>query len=82
MSTATLTSKGQTTIPKEIRDYLKLHPGDQIDFIIQDDGMVSLAPARIDARELRAILHRPGMGTVSLAEMRRTVRSRAAGLSK
>lgn len=82
MPTATLTSKGQTTIPKEIREYLKLHPGDQIDFIVQNDGTVFLAPAVTDARELKGILHRPGMKPVSVEEMRAAVRERAASRTK
>ncbi len=82
MPTSTLTSKGQTTIPKEIRDYLKLHPGDQIDFIVQDDGTVFLAPAVSDARELKGVLHRPGMKPVSVEEMRTAVRKRAASWAK
>lgn len=82
MPSSTLTSKGQTTIPKEIREYLKLHPGDQIDFIVRDDGMVFLAPASINAKDLKAILHRPGMRTVTVEEMLRAVKSRAAALTK
>ena len=35
MTTATLTSKGQTTIPLEIRSYLGLHTGDKLIFIIE-----------------------------------------------
>ena len=43
MST-TLTIKGQVTIPKNIRDYLKLAPGDQVEFRFADDGTVHLVP--------------------------------------
>jgi len=82
MPTATLTSKGQTTIPKEIREHLHLHPGDQIDFIVQDDGTVVLAPAVTDARELKAILHRVGMKTLTVEEMSAAVRKRAAAKVK
>jgi antitoxin PrlF len=45
MST-TLTVKGQVTIPKNIRDYLRLAPGDRIDFAFSDDGSVRLSPVR------------------------------------
>jgi AbrB family looped-hinge helix DNA binding protein len=78
MPTATVTSKGQTTIPKEIRDYLKLHPGDQIDFIAADDGTVTLVPAMIDVTDLKAVLHRKGMKAVSVEKMRAVVKRRAA----
>ncbi|WP_390889297.1 AbrB/MazE/SpoVT family DNA-binding domain-containing protein [Leptodesmis sichuanensis] len=36
MLTSTITSKGQITIPKAIRDLLNLHPGDRIDFIVEN----------------------------------------------
>ncbi len=40
MSNATLTSKGQTTIPKEIRDRLGLKPQDKLNFTLLSDGTV------------------------------------------
>jgi antitoxin PrlF len=43
MST-TLTVKGQVTIPKNIRDHLRLVPGDQVEFEFADDGSVRLRP--------------------------------------
>ncbi len=55
MPTATLTSKGQTTIPKEIREHLGLKPGDRIDFLLIE-GEVVLRPARVDVRSLRGCL--------------------------
>ena len=82
MPTATVTSKGQTTIPKEIRDYLKLHPGGKADFITGDDGTVTLVPAMLDVMDLKAVLHRKGMKAVSVEEMKAVVRKRAAALSK
>ena len=45
MST-TLTSKGQVTIPKPIRDALQLKPGSAVDFSVNRDGEVVLQPAR------------------------------------
>jgi AbrB family looped-hinge helix DNA binding protein len=51
MSTSTLTSKGQTTIPKDVRKRLNLHPGDRLEFVIDEDGRVLVLPASIDASE-------------------------------
>jgi AbrB family looped-hinge helix DNA binding protein len=44
MDSATLTTKGQTTIPKRIRDHLGLAPGDEIRFFIRPDGSVLIMP--------------------------------------
>jgi antitoxin PrlF len=73
MAVATLTSKGQTTIPKEIRDLLGLAPGDKLDFVVESDGRVVLRPATRDVRELRGMLHKKGRKPVSLEEMDRAI---------
>ena len=78
MPTATITVKGQTTVPKEIRDFLKLNPGDKVDFIIESDGRVVIQPATIKVQELKGILHREGMKSVSYEAMNAAVRKRAA----
>ena len=44
MPTAKLTSKGQVTIPKEIRDALHLHTGDNIDFFVSENGEAIIRP--------------------------------------
>jgi AbrB family looped-hinge helix DNA binding protein len=76
MSVSTLTIKGQTTIPKNIRNHLKLKPGDRIDFIVQEDGEVVLKPATLDVRDLAGVLHRPGMKAVSVEDMSRAIKGR------
>jgi AbrB family looped-hinge helix DNA binding protein len=40
MASATVTSKEQTTIPKEVRDAAKLHSGDRIHFTVLEDGTI------------------------------------------
>ncbi|MBI5966290.1 MAG: AbrB/MazE/SpoVT family DNA-binding domain-containing protein [Deltaproteobacteria bacterium] len=76
MPTATLTSKGQTVIPKTIRDRLGLQPGDTLDFIVQDNGDVLIRPAVQDVRRLKGLLHRPGRSSVTVEEMNRAIRER------
>jgi AbrB family looped-hinge helix DNA binding protein len=73
MAASTLTSKGQTTIPKEIRELLGLEPGDKLDFIVEADGRVVLRPATLDVRELRGLLRKKGRKAVSLDEMGRAI---------
>jgi AbrB family looped-hinge helix DNA binding protein len=68
MPSASLSSKGQVTVPKVIRDQLKLKTGDRLDFIVEGDKVVLQAGTR-DLRSLRGILHRPGRKPISLDEM-------------
>ena len=41
---ATLSSKNQATIPKLVREYLNLKPGDRFKFFLQPDGSVVILP--------------------------------------
>ena len=45
MAAATLTSKGQITVPKEVRDALGVGPGDRVDFVRMEDGNFAVIPA-------------------------------------
>lgn len=76
MSSSTLTSKGQTTIPKDIREYLNLQPGHRIDFMIDEEGRVILRPATLDIRELAGILHQDRQEPISVEEMNKVIRDR------
>jgi len=76
MATSTLTAKGQTTIPKGVRDFLGLRPGDRLDFVIEGDKVV-LEPATADVRELRGVLHREGREPVTTEAMAAAVKRRA-----
>lgn len=73
MATATITSKGQTTIPKEIREKLKLHTGDKVDFVMGADGMVMLRPIKVDVRDLYGFMKKPGQRAVTLEEMEQAI---------
>ena len=79
MPSATITSKGQLTLPKSIRERLRLGAGDRVDFVVTDDGTVVLRPATVDVRELKGFLHRRGLKPLSVEEMNAVIRRRAAG---
>lgn len=69
MATATVTSKGQITLPKSIREHLRLDTGDVIDFIVNDEGEVIVRPITGDIMDLKGILHQPGRAPLSIEEM-------------
>ena len=70
MPTATVTSKGQITIPKRVRDALHVKPGDRVDFVIEDGGRVVVRSG------IGRALHRPGRRAVTLARMREVIARR------
>jgi AbrB family looped-hinge helix DNA binding protein len=55
MTIATLTSKGQLTLPRDVRDSLGLAPGDKVDSVVTDGGY-KLVPLRQDIRSLKGRL--------------------------
>jgi len=73
-----LTVKGQATIPKPVRDHLRLKPGDKVKFFIHPDGSVVLLP-QLSVANLRGILKKPLRRPVTLRAMREAI---AAGASQ
>jgi antitoxin PrlF len=73
MPTATMTSKGQVTIPKAVRDLLRVDAGDQIDFVVTDRGDVMVRGVSIDVRELKGLLKRPRRRAVTVEEMNKAI---------
>jgi len=65
MSLATMTSKGQITLPKEIREALGLEPGTKVDFRLLDDGRVEMRKAVPDPLAVAGILRREGERALS-----------------
>jgi AbrB family looped-hinge helix DNA binding protein len=63
-----MTSKGQTTVPQEIRELLKLKPGDRIRYVVRNGDVVIKAKNK-RLIDLAGILHRPGAPAMSLADM-------------
>jgi antitoxin PrlF len=76
MPSSTVTQKGQTTIPKEIRDYLGLRPGNRVDYVVDETGNVVMRPATYDIRDLHGVLQRPGRKALSVEDMNRVIRQR------
>lgn len=66
----TLTSKGQVTVPHEIRSRMGLKPGDKIAFSLLPDGTLVIRPKHHHIEELTGLLRRPGQPRVSLEKMR------------
>lgn len=69
MPTATVTSKGQVTIPKAVRDLLRVDAGDQIDFVLTDGGDVVVRGVNTDVRSLRGLLKRTRSRAVKVEVM-------------
>ena len=74
MPTSTLTSKGQLTVPKAIRDRLGLHEGDRVEFRVTGEGQVVVEAGTVDLRDLRGTLKGEGR-RVSVEEMEEAVRT-------
>jgi AbrB family looped-hinge helix DNA binding protein len=72
MTISTLTSKGQTTIPLEIRSYLGIHTGDKLEFIIDEAGRVIITPLTVDVSSLKGLLPKPKK-KVSIEDMKRAI---------
>ena len=68
MDTGTLTSKGQTTVPKKVREALNLRPGDKLVWTLKDGEAVVRAKNK-SIKELAGILARPGTHGHSAAEV-------------
>ena len=69
MPAATLTSKGQLTLPKKVRELLRVEAGDSVDFVIGADGEIRLRAGALDVRDLRGMLHKPGRKPLTLDQM-------------
>lgn len=85
MPAATLTSKGQITVPKEIRDALGVKTGDRLGFRIKDDGTVVVLAETVDLADLRGAI-RPRVRGVSVDDMQaavhKAIKARARGKAR
>ena len=78
MATATLTTKGQVTIPLDVRQRLGLDAGDRVEFVELESGEYAIKPAVGDVTSLKGLL-RKAARPVSVDDMDAAVRRRGAG---
>jgi AbrB family looped-hinge helix DNA binding protein len=71
MSDSTLTSKGQTTIPKEIRDSLGLQPGQRMTFTLMPDGTVLMRVKNKSIMDVAGRLRRKGQKRIPVDKLSR-----------
>lgn len=77
MITSTVSSKGQVTIPKKIREFLKVEKFDKIVFIPLEDGKVMITSKQTSVSELFGMLkHRKLQKPVSVEEMEIEIRKK------
>ncbi len=77
MPTATLTSKGQVTIPKSVREALGVDAGDRVEFLESSKGVYTVVAVSRDVRELKGLVAKPAR-PVSTDDMKRAVAKRAS----
>ena len=77
MASATVTSKGQITIPVRVREALGLNAGDRIEFVEIDKGKFAIVAATRSIRELEGMFHDKRRKPVSIEEMNAAIARRA-----
>ena len=78
MATATLTSKGQITIPSRVREALGLEKGDRVEFVEQAKGQFAIVAATRSVRELKGLFRRRRGKPASIEEMNAAIARRAS----
>jgi AbrB family looped-hinge helix DNA binding protein len=78
MAAATVTSKGQITIPLKVRNALGLQAGDRIEFVELEREKFAFSPATRSIRELKGLLRDRRRKTVSIEEMNAAIAQGAA----
>jgi AbrB family looped-hinge helix DNA binding protein len=77
MATATLTSKGQITIPVDVRNDLKVDAGDRVEFVQIAPGRYEFVAATHNVTELKGMFG-TATKTVSIEAMNRVIAERGA----
>ena len=74
----TITSKGQVTVPKAIREQLHLRPGDKLDFLLDEGGGLRVEPVTGSVTQLKGMLPKPER-PVTLVEMEEAIAAAGGG---
>ena len=77
MPTATLTSKGQITIPVQVRNDLKVDTGDRVEFVKIAEGRYEFVAATHSVQELKGMFGKPAR-SVSIDDMNKAIARRGA----
>ncbi|AYF47571.1 AbrB/MazE/SpoVT family DNA-binding domain-containing protein [Pseudomonas fluorescens] len=77
MATATLTSKGQITIPVQVRTALGLETGDRVEFVEMENGQFSIIAASHRVQDLKGLIRKPAEA-VSIEEMNQAIAAQGA----
>ena len=73
MPSAKLTSKGQITVPREVREALGLHSGDRLAFVVRDDGTFTVAAEKVKLSSLAGSVRSKVKG-VTIEQMNEAIR--------
>lgn len=79
MSQATLTTKGQVTIPKAIREQLDLKAGDRIDFTVNDSGEAVIRRVSRYTEDVRGMLAHRAQTPITVEQMDKAIQQRCKG---
>lgn len=78
MATATLTSKGQITIPAFVRATMKLETGSRVEFVEAENGQFLIVPAVHSVQLLKGVLQKPKT-PISIEQMNLAIANKGAG---
>jgi AbrB family looped-hinge helix DNA binding protein len=73
MLSSTITTKGQITIPKDIRNILNIGKGDRVEFLVNANGLVTILPVTTDITALKGLVPKPEK-YVSLDDMKNAIK--------
>ena len=81
MATATVSSKGQITIPAQVRASLGLQPGDRVEFVEFETGQFAIRAVTHSVRSLKGMITKPKTA-VSIEDMNAAIAAHGAGLRR